>query len=129
MADAIQVQMARMMKWHGRASSVLAVYLLLLFAPDALRHILQEDVSVLRTDSPLTILLVIAAGLAFVAATIVVLIEMWHVFQAGRLAFGIWSGVIYASLTWVLPGPFVIPHMVRLDVKRLLDLELQGDRC
>jgi hypothetical protein len=85
MADAIQVQMARMMQWQARASSVLV-------------------------------------------AAISVFIEMWHVFQAGRLAFGIWSGLVYASLTWVLPGPFVIPHMVRLDVKRLLDLEPQGDR-
>jgi hypothetical protein len=128
MAEAIQVQMARTMKWHSRACSALAAYLFLFFAPAAMGHILP-DADILRPDSPLTMLFGIATGLAFFVATIIGFIEMWHVFQAGRLAFGVWSGLIYASLTWVLPGPFVIPHMVRLDVKRLLDLELQDDRC
>jgi hypothetical protein len=129
MAEAIQVQMALMMKWQTRASSAIAVYLFLLFAPAVIRHILQPEADIFHPDSPLTMLFGIATGLALFVAAIIVFIEMWHVFQAGRLALGIWSGLIYASLTWVLPGPFVIPHMVRLDVKRLLDLELQGDRC
>src|SRR5262249_7927388 len=101
MAEAIQVQMVRMMKWQSRASVALAAYLFLLFAPAEMRHILQPDVEIFHPHSPLPMLFDLATGLAFLVVATIVLIEMWYVFQAGRLAFGVWSGLIYASLTWV----------------------------
>ena len=54
---------------------------------------------------------------------------LWHIFRTGRMAFGVRAGLVYAALAAVLlfwPGLFVIPHMVRLDVKRLLGVDLDS---
>jgi hypothetical protein len=53
-------------------------------------------------------------------------IVLWHTYRTAKTAFGKSSAIIYVLLAVALaffPGLFVIPHMVRLDVKRLRGVE------
>jgi hypothetical protein len=78
-----------------------------------------------------------AAGVLATVFWIVVLptvvlwvITLWFIFRAGQLAFGTGSGMVYLLLAVVLcwwPGLFVIPHMIRLDIRRLHGVGLDDD--
>jgi hypothetical protein len=63
-------------------------------------------------------------------------VVLWHTFRTARRAFGVWAGLGYVLLAILLAvflplpaagiavGILVVPHMVRLDIKLLIDEEL-----
>jgi hypothetical protein len=122
-------QLARMMWWHGLASYPTVALSLsglawtafsLGFAGSPYRGV------------PATVgdLIVLVAGLISLVAAGAIgvcwVVALWHIFWAGKMAFGVWCGLVYSWLALVLspwPGLYVIPHMVRLDVRRLLGVE------
>src|SRR5262245_58715483 len=116
MSDAVKAQVGRMMRWQSRALAPVPVLHALAIA--------QFPAGEWLDASPALRLLFLGAALgALPAAVVLGAITLWHIFQAGRMAFGVRAGLIYAFLAVALlfwPGLFAIPHMVRLDVKRLL---------
>lgn len=73
----------------------------------------------------------VTAVIAVHAIAVFWVVTLWHIFWAGQMAFGTGSGLVYLLLACVLlpwPGLYVIPHMLRLDVKRLLDVEPMDPR-
>jgi hypothetical protein len=108
-----------MMKWQSRALVATGVLLILGLADYPGQDLLH--------DIPGFRLLVRAAALCgLLAAAVPGAITLGQIFLTGRLAFGVRAGLTYVLLAVVLlvwPGLFVIPHMVRLDVKRLLGVE------
>jgi hypothetical protein len=118
MSEALKAQVARMMRWQSRALVSVAILLMLALALAA--------ADLLRASPPLILLATLATLCALYAATVLGVITLWQIFQAGRLAFGVRSGLIYALLAVLLPfwpGLYVIPHMVRLDIRRLLGVQ------
>jgi hypothetical protein len=123
------IQLARMMRWHGLASYPTFALALSGFAWVAvsLGRYWTNYVGLVAVVGDL--ILFILGLISFVAATAIGVcwaVTMWHIFWAGKMAFGVWCGLAYTWLAFVLspwPGLYVIPHMVRLDVKRLLGVE------
>ena len=118
-SDAIKAQVASMMKWQSRSLAPVVVLLTLALVQIAAKNLLE-------TSTNLTLLLRMATLCALLVAIVLGAIAVWHIFQAGRMAFGLLSGLIYAVLTIALPfwpGLFVIPHMVRLDIQRHFGVE------
>jgi hypothetical protein len=127
--SALDRQLARMMWWQGLASYPLTALMLAAVASVALssagKWAGQTGWVAPAADLALVVLgllsavFALALGVCWVAA-------LWHIFWAGTMAFGAWSGLVYAWLGFVLspwPGLYIIPHMVRLDAKRLLGVE------
>lgn len=121
--------LARMMWWQGLAEYPVVAMLLAATAMLGL-DLAESWGSQVGLVSPVFALGFWVAGLAGVVAALAIalcwLTALWYVFRAGQAAFGVWSGLVYASLGFLLspwPGLCVIPHMVRLDVQRLLGVE------
>src|SRR5262249_3582970 len=115
MPDRVKDRVADMMRWHRR--TVIAVAALLVFA---LGRFFAPALPELRV--------VVGLGLltALLATVCLGLITVGHVFLAGRGAFGTGAGLGYVLLAVVFfwMGPFIVPHMVRLDVKRLHEIDV-----
>jgi hypothetical protein len=119
MPEALQAQLGLMMRWQSRALVPAATFLMLAYALLAAEDLLAASPAV-------RLLLEVATLGALFPALVLWAITLWHVFHAGRLAFGVGSGLIYTFLAVTLllwPGLFLIPHMVRLDAKRLVGVE------
>jgi hypothetical protein len=114
MSRTVEARVADMMRWQSRSLVPVGILLVLAFLRMGARDLLGSS-------SALQVLFGIAMLCALLAAVLFGMITLWHIFQAGRIAFGVRAGLTYALLAVVLlfwPGLFVIPHMIRLDVKR-----------
>ena len=121
-------QLARMMWWQGLVIYPAMVLVLAVAAAAASHQVAQSG-----QDEPVALVAVLAGLAAQILAAGAMLamlgfwiVTLWHIFRAGQMGFGVWSGLVYTWLAFVLspwPGVYVIPHMLRLDVKRLLGVE------
>jgi hypothetical protein len=121
MTKALRAQMAHLMTWQSRALVPAAILVV-----SAHAQLIADGL--IGANRALGVLLVLATACALLAAVALGAITVWHIFQTGRMAFGVGSGQVYTLLAVGLlfwPGLFVIPHMVRLDVERLLGNEAE----
>ena len=125
---ALKARLARMMKWQSRTLTGLALLILLVLAQSVIRKFREGNAAL---GMPFALVYI---GVLF-ATVVAGVILLYQVFQAGRLAFGYWSAFVYTGLTFILtfcliwPGIFVIPHMIRLDVKRSLNVDLETEQA
>jgi hypothetical protein len=134
-SGALRTRVARMMKWQYRTLTGLAVVLLLDVTLNAVRSIPEANAAlgmlILLVGVCVLLAAIVAGVLTFVAGGIL----LCQIFRVGYTAFGIWSALVYTGLTFLLtfcliwPGLFVIPQMVRLDVKRALGVDLDADQA
>lgn len=116
----LRTQIDRMMRWAAVAYYPWAAFVLVSVSAASARADADEEPATAETALALVAAVTAAATLVCWAAA------LWQIFRTGRRAFGTWSGLVYAGLAVVLspwPGLYVVPHMVRLDVKRLLGVE------
>jgi membrane protease YdiL (CAAX protease family) len=126
-------QLARMMWWQNLASYPLVALLCAALVAKGAATVLELADERFGPGSPAASaaeLGLVAAFVISVASAVAILlcwvVTLCCIFQAGRTAFGLWSGCVYAGMGFVLapfPGLYVIPHMVRLDVERLLGVQ------
>jgi hypothetical protein len=145
MAEALKARLVCLMKWQSRTTTAVAVLMALAAAEIAVRDEVAPAFGLRHA---------LAVGTLGALSTAAVLggMTLWQIFTAGRMAFGIGSGLAYtllpvglllfgvqfrlsgrqglsytllaiALLSW--PGLFLIPHMLRLDVRRLLGVEVE----
>jgi hypothetical protein len=122
--SALDRQLARMMWWQD-LSAYPGVALLLAATAATAAELIRDWSGLAEPDRGLIILWRLGAIIiGFVCALALVvcwLITLWHIYWAGKLAFGVRSAVIYTGLALILlpwPGLYVIPHMIRLDAGR-----------
>src|ERR1700722_15862213 len=113
MRDPVEASLARMMTWRARAIVPTVLLLALGLIPRAVR---------------LGDALALACGVASLAVLLwavpLWLILVGAIFRTGQTAFGVPAGLGYAVLAVVLTfcfgvGVFIIPPMVRADIRRL----------
>src|SRR5262245_25158979 len=116
--SALSRQLARMMWWHELAAYP-GVALLLAALASATLSLARASSGQQERVAPaaehallvlrlLSVVFALAIGLCWV-------VTLWHIFWAGTMAFGAWSGLVYTVLGVVLspwPGLYVIPHML-----------------
>ena len=125
--DPVQIQVACMMRWHSRAVTIVSWQLLLLTLYLVVPGAIYQMNAVPIRDVVWSERILFCGLLAiWVILLLCGLMIVWQVFLSGWMAFGTRSGLGYAVLTTLLlwgPGMFLIPHMVRLDIQRLLGAE------
>jgi hypothetical protein len=123
MSDMLKVELVRLMAWQARALVWVGAVLIL--------FCVQQAIDLLGYQGTWAAGALTAVFWIVVLPTVVLcLITLWFIFRTGQLAFGTGSGIVYLLLTVVLfwwPGLFVIPHMIRLDIKRLRGVGLDDD--
>jgi hypothetical protein len=142
-------QLARMMLWRG----VVVYPVIALVCAEVVRAFLFVVGGEIDALAPGAFALYLAVTMLRVLCAVAVwlcwFVALWHIFLAGRMAFGVRSALVYTGLAVILapwpllfvipdpvrpdvklalllipwPGLFIVPHMVRLDIKLLLDVE------
>jgi hypothetical protein len=132
---ALKIRVARMVKWQSRTLAGLALVVLLFLIRIALEYIPQADVPLAPLFALVPVCVLLAAFVAGVTTVVAGVILVCQIFRVAYLAFGIWSALMYTGLMLTLtsclflPGLFVVPQMVRLDVKRSLGIDLDADQA
>jgi hypothetical protein len=129
MMSGLSQQLARMMWWRELAFYPVVALMLAEVASAAL-SLAREWSGQQAPVAPAADLALVVLGLFSAVFALAIglcwIVTLWHIFWAGKMAFGAWSGLVYTWLGLVLspwPGLYVIPHMVRLDARRLLGVE------
>lgn len=113
MSNPVEVSLTRMMTWRARA-----------IVPTVLLLALGLISMAVRLEDGLAVALGLVSLVVLFWAVPLWIILVGAVFRTGQRAFGAGAGLVYAVLTVVLmvlfgAGVFVIPLMVRADIRRL----------
>jgi hypothetical protein len=123
----LQFRLRRMMRWHAWGAWPAVALLALICANWWLASLARYDPEEARRwQQSVGPLLWVGTAVALSALICWGAILLWHIFRTGQAAFGASSGVVYVLIAVALafwPGLFVVPHMIRLDVKRLCGVD------
>jgi hypothetical protein len=119
MAEEVRFELTRLLRWQSWALPLVGVLLIL-----GSVHLALALLGLAGTPGALLLRLVLV--LVALAAVALYLVLLGSVFRTGQAAFGTGAGLVYVvlgALLFLWPGVFVIPHMLRLDIRRQLGVE------
>jgi hypothetical protein len=121
-AEVLRFELARLLRWQSRALPLAGALLVL-------GCVHQAAALLGLAGTPGGLFLRLALALVALAALALWLALLGFVFRTGQAAFGTGAALVYlvlAALLFLWPGLYVIPHMLRLDIRRLHGVEPEG---